>query len=116
MAKFKFFSWLIVAIFPNKIAFQKKTPVYTHLHKSDKQQMPFKDIAGRDVVQCVSLLGGQMNLFVRGKKCWLADVSAEDDQAFAITMNHKIGNCYDNMERTDYFAQLSKYSDKVSVS
>lgn len=52
--------------------------------------MPFKDIAGRDVVQCVSLLGGQMNLFVREKKCWLADVSAEDDQAFAITMNHKI--------------------------
>lgn len=77
--------------------------------------MPFKDIAGRDVVQCVSLLGGQVNLFVRGKKCWLADVSVEDDLAFAITMNHKIGN-YDNMKRTDYFAQLSKYSDKVSVS
>lgn len=51
-----------------------------------------------------------------GGKCWLADVSAEDDQAFAITMNHKIGDCYDNMKRTDYFAQLSKYSDKVSVS
>lgn len=78
--------------------------------------MPFKDISGRDVVQCVSFLGGQMNLFVWGKKCWLADVSAEDDQAFAITMNHKIGDCYDNMERTDYFAQLSKYSDIVSVS
>lgn len=44
-----------------------------------------------------------MNLFVRGKKCWLVDVFVEDDLVFVIIMNYKIGNCYDNMKRIDYF-------------
>lgn len=70
--------------------YRKNYCIYTQSARVWQTTDAFKNIAGREVVHCVSLLGGQMNLFVKKRKksvgrcvCWR--------WSFAIN----IGNCHD---------------------